>query len=177
LGEGPKSSSDTVPAVWQRIDSLPLRVDFSARRSRANAYREIGRHGDQGGAPDGADRFRGCIRAALKLADGSEELCEAAYLAACDGASSTAREQLRIGFPGGTYSGLFYVADVEVHGPPPNGELHADIEEADFALVFPLKERGSVRLVGTVREQPNGEQDRLTFEDVRGRAIEHLKLS
>jgi 2-polyprenyl-6-methoxyphenol hydroxylase-like FAD-dependent oxidoreductase len=58
----------------------------------------------------GLEQDGGCIRAALKLPDGSEELCEAAYLAACDGASSTVREQLRIGFPGGTYSGLFYVA-------------------------------------------------------------------
>ena len=51
------------------------------------------------------------VRAVLKRADGSEEICEAAYLAGCDGARSTVRETLEMDFPGGTYSGLFYVAD------------------------------------------------------------------
>src|SRR5690349_6739218 len=32
------------------------------------------------------------VRAVLKRADGSEEICEAAYLAGCDGARSTVRE-------------------------------------------------------------------------------------
>src|SRR5688572_14231641 len=49
------------------------------------------------------------VRAALRHADGSEETCDAAYLAGCDGASSTVREGLALGFPGGTYAGLFYV--------------------------------------------------------------------
>src|SRR5262249_21227839 len=48
------------------------------------------------------------LRAVLKRPDGSEEVCEAAYLAGCDGARSTVREALATGFPGGTYSGLFY---------------------------------------------------------------------
>ena len=43
------------------------------------------------------------------------------------------------GFPGGTYAGLFYVADVEAAGPATDSELHVDLEEADFLLVFPLK--------------------------------------
>ena len=47
------------------------------------------------------------VRAVLKRPDGSHEICEAAYLAGCDGAHSTVREALATGFPGGTYSGLF----------------------------------------------------------------------
>src|SRR5262245_20841011 len=53
------------------------------------------------------------VLARLRRADGSEEMCEACYVAGCDGASSTVREALGIGFPGGTYEHLFYVADVE----------------------------------------------------------------
>src|SRR5262245_22707166 len=56
------------------------------------------------------------VRAVLKRPDGSEEACEAAYLAGCDGAHSSVREALPTGFPGGAYSGLFYVADVEAGG-------------------------------------------------------------
>src|SRR4029450_1381176 len=41
----------------------------------------------------GFEQRRESVRATLKQANGAEELCEAAYLAGCDGASSTVREQ------------------------------------------------------------------------------------
>ena len=116
------------------------------------------------------------VRAILRRPDGSEEVCETSYLAGCDGASSTVRGQLGIGFPGGTYSGLFYVADIEGTGEAVDGDLHADVEDADFLLLFPLKGRGRVRLVGTVRDLPERDHGKLEFEDVKGKAIEHLKL-
>jgi len=119
----------------------------------------------------------GGMRATLRGPDGAEEICEAAYLAGCDGAKSIVRQSLGIGFPGGTYQQLFYVADVEASGPATNDELHIDLEEADLLMVFPLKGTGRVRLVGTVRDQPGGEHHELTFDDVKGRAIEHLKLN
>lgn len=116
------------------------------------------------------------VRATLLRPDGTDEVCDAAWLAGCDGASSTVRHQLAIDFPGGTYAGRFYVADVEASGPAVNGELHVDLEEADFALLFPMKGAGHVRLVGLVRGAESAESDNLTFEDVRGRAIEQLQL-
>jgi 2-polyprenyl-6-methoxyphenol hydroxylase-like FAD-dependent oxidoreductase len=118
----------------------------------------------------------GGITATLRRPDGSEEVCEAAYLAGCDGASSTVRGQLSIGFPGGTYTGLFYVADVVATGEPVHGELHADIEDADFLLLFPLKGERHWRLVGTVHDLPASRDGKLEFEDVKGKAVEHLKL-
>ena len=116
------------------------------------------------------------VRAALRRPDGSTEEVHAEYLAGCDGASSSVREKLGVGFPGGTYRGLFYVADIEAAGPAADGELHVDIEDADFLLVFPLKEPGRLRLVGPVHERSGREKDELTFEDVRGRVVEDLKL-
>jgi 2-polyprenyl-6-methoxyphenol hydroxylase-like FAD-dependent oxidoreductase len=123
------------------------------------------------------EQYDGGVRATLRPRTGPEEVCEAPYLAGCDGASSTVREALAVGFPGGTYTGLFYVADVEATGLAVNDELHVDLEDADFLLVFPLKGKGRLRLVGTVRDMPAGEHDQLTFEDVRGKALEHLKLN
>jgi 2-polyprenyl-6-methoxyphenol hydroxylase-like FAD-dependent oxidoreductase len=117
------------------------------------------------------------VRAVLKRPDGSEEICGAAYLAGCDGAHSTVREVLASGFPGGTYSGLFYVADVDAAGPAANGEIHVDFEEADFLAVFPLKGSGRLRLIGPVSWEPDQEQRELTFEDVSDRAIGNLKLT
>ncbi|MGH9341212.1 MAG: FAD-dependent monooxygenase, partial [Acidobacteriota bacterium] len=57
----------------------------------------------------GFEQHGGGMRATLRRLDGSEDVCEAAYLAGCDGASSSVREELALGFPGGTYTGLFYV--------------------------------------------------------------------
>ena len=116
----------------ERLDALGVKVERRTELVRFDQH------------PEG-------VRAALKRPDGSEEICEAAYLAGCDGAHSTVREALAIGFPGGTYSGLFYVADVEASGPATDGEIHVDLDEADFLAVFPLKGTGRVRLVGTVR--------------------------
>lgn len=123
------------------------------------------------------EQHDGGVRATLRRPDGSEEVCDAVYLAGRDGASSAVRQQLGIGFPGGTYSGLFYVADVEATGPATDDELHVDLEEADFVLVFPLKGKGRVRLVGIVRDLPDHGRGDLTFDDVKGQAVGHPKLA
>jgi 2-polyprenyl-6-methoxyphenol hydroxylase-like FAD-dependent oxidoreductase len=101
----------------------------------------------------GFDDKNGRVAARLKLPDGAEESCEAAYIAGCDGAHSTVRETLGIGFPGGVYAHLFYVADVQASGPAVDGEIHIGLGESDFLAVFPLKEEGRVRLVGTIRDK------------------------
>jgi 2-polyprenyl-6-methoxyphenol hydroxylase-like FAD-dependent oxidoreductase len=115
------------------------------------------------------------IRATLSGA-GSEETRTYAYIAGCDGARSKIREVLGTGFPGGTYDHLFYVADVEAAGPAMNGELHVDLDEADFLAVFPLKEAGHARLIGSVRDSAANDHEHLQFEDVRDRAIANLKI-
>jgi hypothetical protein len=63
------------------------------------------------------------------------------------------RDTIGTAFPGGTYRQVFYVADVEAAGPPLNGELHVDLDEADFLGVFPLAGKGKARPIGTVRDE------------------------
>jgi 2-polyprenyl-6-methoxyphenol hydroxylase-like FAD-dependent oxidoreductase len=116
------------------------------------------------------------VRATLRKADGSEETCTCSYLAGCDGARSRVREVLNVGFPGGTYDHLFYVADVEASGPPMNGELHVDLDDADFLAVFPLSDQGRARLIGSVKDDGANDREHLQFEDVRDRAIHNLKI-
>ena len=115
------------------------------------------------------------VRARLR-GPGGESVCEADYLAGCDGARSTVRETLGLGFPGGTYRQVFYVADVEARGRAPHGELHVDLDEADLLAVFPMAGEGSARLIGTVRDERAEHADSLRFEDVSRRAIDHLKV-
>ena len=117
------------------------------------------------------------VSATLRRADGGEETCQSLYIAGCDGAHSTVREHLATGFPGGTYAHLFYVADIDAAGPAVNGEIHLDLDEADFLAVFPLKEKGRVRLIGTVIEEPNDTQHKLAFDDVRADVAKHLKFT
>src|SRR5438094_2689340 len=124
------------------------------------------------GFTDESDR----VTARLRGPQGHEEVCEASYIAGCDGARSTVREIVGTGYPGGTYRQVFYVADVEAAGPAVDGELHADLDEADFLAVFPLAREGRARLIGTVRDQRADRADTLKFEDVSNRAIEHLKV-
>jgi len=140
-----------------RLEAFGVRVE---RRTELIAFTEQ----DQG------------VKARLRGADGAEQECSAEYVAGCDGARSTVREVIGTGFPGGTYRQLFYVADVEAAGAAANGELHVDLDEADFLGVFPLAGAGRARLIGTVRDARANRADTLAFEDISDRAINHLKL-
>jgi len=103
------------------------------------------------------------------------ETCEADYIVGCDGAHSIVRKQVAGDFPGGTYAHLFYVADVQGSGPALDGELHVDLDAADFLAIFPLKGRGRARLIGTVVDA-GADPETLTFDDVSRAAIDGMKL-
>lgn len=117
------------------------------------------------------------VLARLELPDGQVENCEAAYIAGCDGARSRVREQLAIEFPGGTYERVFYVADVEMHGPADNHELNIALDEADFLAVFPMKGAGRARLVGTVKRESEEQREDLAWDDVSHKVVERLKIT
>jgi 2-polyprenyl-6-methoxyphenol hydroxylase-like FAD-dependent oxidoreductase len=115
------------------------------------------------------------VLAGLRRSDGATETCEAAYIAGCDGAHSTVRQALAIGFTGGTYEHLFYVADVEARGAAMNAELHVALDASDFLAVFPLKEKGRARLIGTVRAGEQAHED-ISWNDVSTRVIEWMRI-
>ncbi len=105
-----------------------------------------------------------------------EETIAAPYIAGCDGARSRVRQGMGMGFPGGTYPLVLYVADVEGHGSAFNGDLNVDLDEADFLAVFPLADKGRIRLIGAVKEGGRQDLSKLTFDDVKGRAMATLGL-
>ncbi len=116
----------------------------------------------------------GRVRVKIKKIDGSEEICLVSYVAGCDGAHSQVRQILGIGFPGGIYEHLFYVADVEATGQTINGGLHISLEPSDFLVVFPMKGEGHARFIGTVRNSGQADE-KVSWEDVSKGAIEHLQ--
>jgi 2-polyprenyl-6-methoxyphenol hydroxylase-like FAD-dependent oxidoreductase len=141
----------------ERLEALGVSVE---RRTELVGFTDEGDH----------------VTARLRAPEGREDTCEASYIAGCDGARSLVRETIGAGFPGGTYRQVFYVADVEAAGPALDGELHVDLDEADFLAVFPLAGEGRARLIGTVRDERADRADTLKFEDVSDRAIDHLKV-
>ncbi|HSY21667.1 MAG TPA: FAD-dependent monooxygenase [Polyangiaceae bacterium] len=123
----------------------------------------------------------GRIRAKLQAPGAAASECEVDYLAGCDGARSAVREGLHIGFPGGTYAHLFYVADVEASGPQMNGELHVAFDGDDFMIAFPIDaEHKRTRLVGTVRGAPgggSGGEPKVEWSDVSPSIMRHIGLT
>ncbi len=116
------------------------------------------------------------VSARLKKSGGAIETCAANFIAGCDGAHSTVREHLKIGFAGGTYARRFYVADVQAEGAPMNGEINVALAAADFLVLFPLGNSGRARLIGALAEGAKNSGANPTWQDVNQGVIESLRL-
>jgi 2-polyprenyl-6-methoxyphenol hydroxylase-like FAD-dependent oxidoreductase len=122
------------------------------------------------------DQTEDRVWSVLRLPDGTEETVETPFIAGCDGASSCVRQALTQRFPGGTYEHLFYVADVEATGPAVDRQVHIDLGRAEFLGIFPLVRPGHVRVIGSVRDPLAKRTEALTFADVRGDALQAMRL-
>lgn len=106
------------------------------------------------------------VSATIEHADGSIEKARAEYICGCDGVHSRVRESLAIGFPGGTYNQVFYVADVKIDRGF-DRDFNANFGGRTLALMMPVSSSGMQRLIGLVPPELAERRD-LTFEDVRG---------
>jgi 2-polyprenyl-6-methoxyphenol hydroxylase-like FAD-dependent oxidoreductase len=113
------------------------------------------------------------VRAAI-LRDGQTEAAEASYICGCDGARSAVRETLGVGFPGGTYDQLFFVADVKIDRGFER-DLYINLGEHILTLMFPVRSTGMQRLIGLVPSELSERSD-LTFEDIRGQVEKLLDI-
>jgi 2-polyprenyl-6-methoxyphenol hydroxylase-like FAD-dependent oxidoreductase len=104
-----------------------------------------------------------------------QESCMALFLAGCDGAHSSVRKGMGVGFEGGTYSHTFFVADIAASGPAVNGEMHAALDSSDFMIIFPMKGYANIRLVGDLNQEQENNPD-LTWVDVQKDILSRLKL-
>jgi 2-polyprenyl-6-methoxyphenol hydroxylase-like FAD-dependent oxidoreductase len=73
---------------------------------------------------------------------------QARFVCGCDGARSAVRRAIGVGFPGGTYESLFFVADVTARGGIVPGEINVALFEERFLTFFPLAEPDRYRFVG-----------------------------
>ena len=119
------------------------------------------------------------VTATLQAPGQPPETVQTAYVAGCDGAHSAVRHALSIGFPGGTYEQLFFVADTLVDGLRPHPQAGRLIEVAlaahSFYAFFPMPQ-GRTRVIGLLPDDQV--QAAATFADVQPQLeqIEHLRV-
>ncbi|ALF60803.1 FAD-dependent oxidoreductase [Psychrobacter urativorans] len=120
------------------------------------------------------------VTAKIRHKNGYEESVISRFLVGCDGASSTVRKTLNADFAGGTYEQIFFVADVDTSVNPFEGEIQVVFEGADFLLVMPYGEHGTIRLVSSVspKRTPTTEADikALTFKDIDTTALDSIGI-
>ena len=159
---------------------VPLRRHLPARRARALAHRASRRRRHHGRAPHHhhVDR-RAVTGSSWRTAngpDGAPVAFEARYLAGCDGARSVTRGAIGVGFPGGTYEHLFYVADVTARGNGDEPGAPRAPRRRRLPRHLPARWRGA-RAPG--RHDPRrvgGRTRTLTWEDVDRRPIDRIGL-
>jgi 2-polyprenyl-6-methoxyphenol hydroxylase-like FAD-dependent oxidoreductase len=105
------------------------------------------------------------VRAKLSLPDRTNEDVSALWLCGCDGAHSAVRHGLGVGFPGGTYDLLFYVADVKIAGGFQR-DFYLNLGPDIVALMLPVRSDGTQRLIGLVPRRLVDKAD-VAFEDIR----------
>src|SRR5262249_19591002 len=106
----------------------------------------------------------GRVQATIARSERTEEV-SVDYICGCDGAHSRVRESMNIGFPGGTYDQLFFVADVRI-ARGFDRDLHLNLGKSILTLMFPVRSTGMQRLIGLVPPELSDRAD-LTFDDIR----------
>src|SRR4051812_48562901 len=71
---------------------------------------------------------------------------------------------------------ICFTSPMSTRGAVMNGELHGAIDMTDFLIVFPLKDDGRARLIGTMRADAARPDDRLSWNDVSQRVIEWMRI-
>jgi len=105
-----------------------------------------------------------------------EEVVQAEYLCGCDGAHSVVRHGIKAEFAGGSYSQIFFVADVIATGEVADGGLQVSLSTKDFCIVMPIKSKGTIRLTGIVPPESENKKE-ITYEDVAQSVQKNTGLS
>ena len=115
------------------------------------------------------------VHATLETARGTETV-STRFICGCDGAHSAVRRGMAVSFPGGTYSQIFYVADASAHGEAAAGGVQVCISSKDFCLVFPVRNTGTVRLIGTVPPESESKPE-IGIDDVTETIVRNSGLA
>lgn len=106
----------------------------------------------------------------LRHADGRLEDTSFGYIVGCDGAHSTVRHSLGVGFSGKAMEGSIATGDVSIDFPttPPwtDNELHSLLRPGHLALLGKLQD-GQWRVVVDITNKPHLSTENVSIEDIR----------
>ncbi len=154
--------------VGQGLSPYPFVLILPQSETEAILYdrlRELGGEVEWGTRVDSVEGNR------VTFGDGSEGSYR--FVLGCDGASSVVRKGAGLGFPGGTYTGRFFVADVDAEGEVVPGEVNVAFLRDRFFAFFPLKDENRYRMVGLL--PPGVDPETATVEAVRGEIESRMK--
>ncbi|HEX6565938.1 MAG TPA: FAD-dependent monooxygenase [Chthoniobacterales bacterium] len=114
------------------------------------------------------------VSARLTSTNNETEQTEVRYLCGCDGAHSQVRTGLGLGFSGGTYEQLFFVADVKIDSGFQR-DLTVNLAKRVLTLLFPVRSSGMQRLIGLIPPEFSERED-LSFEDIRSQIEPQLDI-
>lgn len=117
------------------------------------------------------------VNAVLNKDAHPEESANFSYLCGCDGASSTVRKGLGLGFPGGTYEQLFFVADVETEKPELEMEkMDMYMDDDGFMLYMSVRNAHTKRILGVVPEESNADT-KVEYKDISDFIEKKIRLT
>ena len=107
---------------------------------------------------------------------GDEQLVEAKYLVACDGAKSHVRKELGLTFEGSTLERLFYVADVQIKWDFPHDMLAACLAKDQSTAFFPMPGTDHYRIVGVFPEETELKEGEVLYEEIERQILADTQL-
>ena len=116
------------------------------------------------------------VTVTLRHGDGAEEVVEARYLIAADGASSFVRKALGLKFDGATYADPLFVADVDMTWPLDRDTFYAQVPRQGMLTFFPMRGGGysdtQYRIIARIPAALE-QKDTLTGEDIQNILDDH----
>lgn len=113
------------------------------------------------------------VEACLRTADGSESSCTTPWLVAADGAHSTVRHQLGAAFAGHALETTFWIADVRLDVPIPEGEGATYFDDHGVCMVLPIGATDHMRIIATAPADVEGDP---TLEQIQDRLAHALPM-
>lgn len=89
------------------------------------------------------------VNATVRGSDGVDREMRTMYLAGCDGAHSTVRDELQLSFEGQAYEDRFLLADVHLRSPLAPSEAHVLLTPDGPVPTIPLPQQDCWRLIDT----------------------------
>ena len=106
------------------------------------------------------------VYAVLRSGDGAEEVVDASYLIAADGAHSAIRKALGLPFTGRSLTHNYVLGDLDLAGDVPQDQLSIFLARNGFLAVFPMGD-GRFRFMATDPDGVTGDTGDPTLEDIQ----------